>query len=452
MPAPKPTIERPQQPGAYSAPEGTVSDYGTTEEDRGGRFFEKHRMWRIFHDDRGRTTFTKAMLEELFYEDHADRQAHFARELAIAASPAEEQKVKKARKKERESRRRHVERLVEILQKIHVPIDDVDSRNRPIDEEQLEEIQAEDRFAERLWRYNPDGAWAHKLDELLDTYGIHGYELVGIMACRSLLQDLEGLPQLDAVRGLVDTMTGLLPPEIREDAIEQSRAWRYALGDVRKYATREKKEALARWYEATILRRQVEIEHRSPGKPARIRRLAALGTTFDREENAVYLLGCEEDAEHPGTWKWPVQWKFDRVFAVRPTGLRNPPLAAIQPHDRVRPAAGPGPERLDIAHLYSDSVGSFFRYGAPTIRLEVLVHAPNWMAWCLERPFHPKQRAFEEADDRGRPRLRLVVDRCDEEEISSRLLRLGGAFTVVSPPSLVQKLRDTAAAIVKRHA
>lgn len=316
-----PARHRPHAPGAYQPPEGTVSRYGTTEDDRGGRFFEKHRLWRIFHDDRGRTTFTKAMLEELFYDDHAERQAKFARELEAAASPAEEQKVKKARKKERESRRRHVERLVEILQKIHVPILDVDSRNRPIDEEGLRERQADDRFAERLWRYNPDGDWARRLDELLDTYGIHGYELVGIMACRSLLQDLEGLPQLEAVRGLVDTMAGLLPPEIREDAIEQSRAWRYALGDVRKYATREKKEALARWHEATILRRQVEIEHRSPGKPARVRRLAALGTTFDREENAVYLLGCEEDPERPGTWKWPVQWKLDRVFDVRPTGL-----------------------------------------------------------------------------------------------------------------------------------
>jgi predicted DNA-binding transcriptional regulator YafY len=444
--------QSPHQPGVYQPPEGAVSRYGTTEDDRGGRFFEKHRMWRIFHDDRGRTTFTKSMLEEIFYEDHADRQVKFDRELAAAATPAEQQKVRKERKKERESRRRHMERLVQILQKIDVPIHDVDSRDRPINEEELAEIQSETPSAERLWRYNPDGDWARNLDELLDTYGIHGYELVGIMACRSLLQDLEGLPQLEAVRGLVDKMTGLLPPGIREDAIEQSRAWRYALGDVRKYATRDKKEALARWYEATILRRQVEIEHRSPGKPARVRRIAALGTTFDREENAVYLLGCEEDPDEPGAWKWPVQWKFDRVFDVRPIGLKNPPLSAIRPHERVRPAAGPGPERLDIAHLFSDSAGSFFRYGAPTIRLEVLVHAPNWIAWCVERPFHPKQRVFDETDDRGRPRLRLVVDRCDEEEISSRLLRLGGNFTVVSPSSLISKLRDTAAAIVNRHA
>jgi hypothetical protein len=286
---------------------------------------------------------------------------------------------------------------------------------------------------------------------LLDTYGIQVYDLVGIMACRTLLTDLQGLPQLEGVRGLVDKMTALLPKEIREEAIELSRAWRYSLGDASKYASPAKKQALGRWHNATILRQQVEIEHTSPGKPSRVRRLAALGTTFDREENAVYLLGSEEDPESPGNWKWPVQWKFDRVSGVKPVGLKNPPLSAIWDHPRVRAARGPGPERLDISHLYSDSVGSFFRYGEPTIRLELLVHAPHWIAWCTERPFHPKQRVSHETGADGQPQLRLVVDRCDEQEIASRLLRLGGDFTVVSPPSLIKKLRSTAAAIAARH-
>jgi predicted DNA-binding transcriptional regulator YafY len=250
----------------------------------------------------------------------------------------------------------------------------------------------------------------------------------------------------------VDKMTALLPPEILEDAIEQSRAWRYSLGSTTKYASPEKKQSLGQWHDATVCRYQVEIDHQTPGKPVRTRRLAALGTTFDREENAIYLLGCEEDRDNPGTWTWPLQWKLDRVHAVRPVGLPNPPLSAIWHHHRVRRAAGPGPERLDIAHLFSDSVGSFFRYGQPTIRLEVLVHSPGWMAWCTERPFHPKQRVTRETDAGGNPVLRLVVDRCDEEEIASRLLRLGGEFTVVSPPSLVEQLRATAAAIVRRHA
>jgi hypothetical protein len=435
---------------AAAADEPRRPHRSTLEDDRGGQFFEKIRMWRILHEDRGQTRFTKAILMERFYEDHADRKASFELRLALA-EPGREGAIRREAAKERDTRKRHVERLVEVLKKIGVPIDDVDERDRPIDEDELAVIQRESPFAERVWKYNPDGEWARHFHELLDTYGIHGYELLGMMACRTLLQDLAGLPQPEAVRSLVDRMTALVPKEMREQMLDEARAWRYSLGDTSKYASPAKKEGLTRWYEATILRRQVEIEHQTPGKPVRIRRLAALGTLFDREENSVYLLGCEEDPEKPGSWKWPLQWKFDRVSSVRLLPDRNPPLSAIWPHERVRAAAGPGPERLDIARLFCDSVGCFFRYGEPTVRLEVLIHSPGWMAWCIEKPFHPKQRVFHETDEAGNPVLRLVVDRCDEEEICSRLLRLGGSFTVLQPTSLIRKLKATAAAITGRH-
>jgi hypothetical protein len=421
------------------------------DEERGVRFFELHRIWRIFHDDRGRTMFSKAKIEAIYHEDYEQRQDRWKRQIEAAATPEAKRAARKERHNESESRRQHIKRFVEMLQNIDVPIEDVDSRGRGIDKENRPQKTKAGRFTERFWRYNPDGQWARRLDHLFDTYGIQGYELVGIMACRSLLSDLHGLPQLESVRGLVDRMTACLPPAIREEAIELSRAWRYSLGDTTKYASPDKKVALACWYDATILRRQVDVEHRSPGKDVRVRRLAALGTMFDREENAIYLLGSEEDPANPGMWKCPVQWKFDRIAAVRSTGLKNPPLSALMPHHRVRAASGPGPERLDIAHLYSDSVGAFFRYGQPTIRLEALVHSPGWMAWCVERPFHPKQRVSRETDAAERPQLRLVVDRCDEEEIASRLLRLGGAFTVVSPPSLVDKIKAAARRVVERH-
>jgi hypothetical protein len=425
---------------------------GLPEDERGVRFFDKHRMWRIFHDDGGKTIFTKAKLEKLFYDDHAERHKHFEDKIRKAASPAEEQNVRKARDKEKMARRQHITRAVVALQEIRVPIDDIDERGRRVSRDDRPQKQQETQYTERGWKYNPAGVWARRLDNLLNTYGIQGYELVGIMACRSLLTDLEGLPQLEGARTLVDKMTGLLPKEIREEAIDLARSWRYSLGDTSKYATPAKKEALGRWYEATIRRQQVEILHQSPGKQPRVRRLAALGTTFDREENAVYLLGSEEDAKNPGSWKWPVQWKFDRVSSVKLVGLKNPPLAAIWKHPRVRRAAGPGPERIDISHLYSDSVGSFFRYGQPTIRLELIVYAAHWIAWCIEKPFHPKQQATHETGADGKPQLRLVVDRCDEAEIASRLLRLGGNFTVVSPPSLIKNLREMAVAIANRHA
>jgi hypothetical protein len=422
-----------------------------SEDERGLRFFEKHRLWRIFHDDGGKTIFTKAKLEQLVHEDHEERQQWFKRQLEAAISPVKKTEIRKQKAREKEARRRDIERNVVALQEIKVPIDDVDERGRVVPRESRPQKDKKQQYTERCWRYNPNGIWARRLDKLLDTYGIQVYDLVGIMACRTLLTDLQGLPQLEGVRGLVDKMTALLPKEIREEAIELSRAWRYSLGDASKYASPAKKQALGRWHNATILRQQVEIEHTSPGKPSRVRRLAALGTTFDREENAVYLLGSEEDPESPGNWKWPVQWKFDRVSGVKPVGLKNPPLSAIWDHPRVRAARGPGPERLDISHLYSDSVGSFFRYGQPTIRLELLVNAPHWIAWCLEKPFHPNQRPSHETGADGKPQLRLVVDRCDEEEITSRLLRLGGDFTVVSPPSLIKKLKATAAAIAERH-
>ena len=47
--------------------------------------------------------------------------------------------------------------------------------------------------------------------------------------------------------------------------------------------------------------------------------------------------------------------------------------------------------------------------------------------------------------------MRLVVDRCDEAEIASRLLRLGEDFTVVSLPSLIEKLKAMDAAITERQ-
>ena len=344
---PKPGAKRPRPARAAAAPPAlplaaaaldlaSAWDEGVAEDERGVRFFEKHRLWRIFHDDRGQTIFTKAKLEKLVHEDHEEREKWFKRQLEAAISPADKADVRKRQAREKEARRRDIERGVVALQEIQVPINDVDARGRVVDRDNRPQKDKKQQFTERAWRYDPNGVWARRLDELLDTYGIHGYELVGIMACRTLLTDLHGLPQLEGARGLVDKMTALLPKEIREEAIELSRAWRYSLGDARKYASPEKKDALGQWYKATILRQQVEIEHKSPGKPSRVRRLAALGTTFDREENAIYLLGSEEDPKHPGTWKWPVQWSHgvSSSFITAPPpvwhSLQRPPSCATK--------------------------------------------------------------------------------------------------------------------------
>ena len=78
-------------------------------------------MWRILHEDRGQTRFTKAILVERFYEDHADRKAFFDGRLALA-EPGQEGAIRRQAAKERDNRKRHVERLIEVLKKIGVPI------------------------------------------------------------------------------------------------------------------------------------------------------------------------------------------------------------------------------------------------------------------------------------------------------------------------------------------
>ena len=40
------------------------SVFHTSEENRGGPFFEKMRMWRMLHEDGGRTIFNKMLLAE----------------------------------------------------------------------------------------------------------------------------------------------------------------------------------------------------------------------------------------------------------------------------------------------------------------------------------------------------------------------------------------------------
>jgi hypothetical protein len=51
------------------------------EDERGVRFFDNYRIWRIFHDDGGKTVITKGKLVDLFYEDSKDRKQYFIREI-----------------------------------------------------------------------------------------------------------------------------------------------------------------------------------------------------------------------------------------------------------------------------------------------------------------------------------------------------------------------------------
>ena len=77
--------------------------------------------------------------------------------------------------------------------------------------------------------------------------------------------------------------------------------------------------------------------------------------------------------------------------------------------------------------------------------------AHNWMAWCREKPFHPRQHAIMEPAPDGGEQLRLVVERCYVTEMASRLLRLQDCFEVVKPVELAILIRQYATAIAASH-
>jgi|688.fasta_scaffold42506_3 hypothetical protein len=466
------------------------------------------KLWRLLHDDRGRTTFTKETLAKRYfpqdesdpepeeipyakgeevaeedldflefpggeadglddlYDDSGDHEPDGPGSAGDGTMSFARQPGKRPRNRKKkphragwpsEKQKQDVTRYLQALQNEGIEIWHVvtdEGIDRQLDNDEFEEWQKDHCSEERRWRYNPNGFWARELDTLLDQYRIQGYELVGILALQQLLAAMDGTPQHEATQKLIDEMVAHVPALIYQDAKEKARAWRYSVANIRKYSTKRGKQALAVWHRATIDQTQVIIKYRVPGKPVRQHRIAAMGTLFDGEENSIYLLGGEAvkvDGELTGKWKPPVQWKLDRVVEVNQLSDENPAIAGILPHDLVKAAPGEGPERLDISRLYSASAGAFLRYGEPTIRLELVVHSPGWMAWCLEKPFHPNQsHAFEEDDD-GRPHLRLVIGRCHEREMFSRLLRLGGDFTVVSPQSMIDKIKVAAEKIYQRH-
>ena len=417
-----------------------------TEEVRGRSFFEKLRMWQLFHRDGGRTVFTKATLAGAFFIDELpDALAEAADGLAVQ----DDGRDTRARVLERY--RKSVQRTVEALQSMDVPIIDVDKEGRPIDDAEEERTGTPRRAREKRWKYDATRHRAREFARFDQPTGLPAWEIVGMLACEELIRDLGPAKAVEGVKSVTARIRAKVPKELYDEAREQARIWRYGLGDPARYG--EKREMLADWNRATLGRHQVRIEYETPGKKPAARTLAALGTRFDREEDAVYLIGAEPAPD--GTWRRPVPWKLDRVRHLQPLAShRNPDPSAYPGHRLLGQVAGEGASvsRLDVERLFADSVGGFYSYDATPVRLELLVHDVRWIAWCLEKPFHPKQLTRHETDADGSPRLRVVVDRCYEEEMVNRLLRLGDAFTVVSPRSLVTRLLEKIRGIEKRHA
>ena len=495
-----------------------------TEENRGGHFFSTIKMWRLLHDDGGQTTFNKQKLAELFFAKLADEedpepefvhaaitaelQAEFGDDfgddldeefvdgpddatLAAIEGPtpvmtgfrggaaADEtppagagQKTSTPYKRIKEKHKRYVQRKIEALQKLDIGIEDVDEAGDALDEDAMIARREQNPRAERWYRYNPHGPWAEEFEKLLGAYGVIGADLAGLMAMRELIEDMQGTPLHKSLQRLLDRMMRCVPPELGDEARKQARVYRHSLGNTAKYL--RKADDLQRWYAATLQRKQVVIDYTTPGESTRPRRLAALTTMFHREENSLYLLGSEKAGK---SWSAVRQWKLDRVRAVRTTGLKNPPLAALPRHPLVRAVPdGGAAEQFDNDHAFQHSAGAWLEIDTTPTRLEVLVRVPvigsrdgmtektrqdlqkqarrrayGWMEWCQEKPFHPRQIPTLETTSSGEKQLRLVVEKCYVTEMASRLLRLQDCFEVVGPPELSNLISFYADAISACH-
>jgi hypothetical protein len=418
----------------------------TTEEQRGRSFFEKLRMWQTFHRDGGRTIFTKTTLARAFFGEELDDALRVADD-----GPSSAHRGGDTRTKVLDRYRKSVQRTVEALQKMGVPILDVDKNGLPIEDTEELGAGASGR-SERRWKYDATSHRAEELARLDRPTGLPAYEIVGMLACEELIRDLGHTQAAKGVMNIAARIRKQVPRDLYEQAREQARTWRYGLGDPGRY--QGKGALLADWNRATLERHQVRILYETPGKPPSPRTLAALGTRFDREEDAVYLIGAEPDRDEPTDWRRPVPWKLDRIHRLEPLPLRPNPEPSAYPGHRLlghTQATGTAMSRLDVERLFADSVGGFYSYDAEPIRLELLVHDVRWIAWCREKPFHPKQKVLNEIEADGSPRLRLIVERCYEDEMVNRLLRLGDAFTVVEPARLVTRLLEKVRGIERRH-
>lgn len=472
----------------------------TTEENRGGHFFSTIKMWRLLHLDGGRTVFNKQELARRYFagienEEDPEPEIH-ARECEnefaddwddadwgdepYEATPPSGKRRSSGRGDSKtptpyswikEKHKRFVQRQIEALARYGIGIENTDRDGNRLDEDAFQKYREDHPTAERWWRYDPNGEWAEEFESLLSAYGVNGDELLAFMALGDLLEDMRGTPHQKALQKHLDKMMKCLPPKLRIAASEQAWAYRHSVNNTAKYS--RKTESLQQWYAAAIQREQVVIDYTTPSETTRPRHVSALSTMFHREENSIYLLGSEKTDTGWGPVK---QWKLDRVVAVRPTGLKNPPLSGLYKDPLVQPVAGGGLNgRLDPNRLYEYSAGAWLEVGAMPKRLEVIVRAPEvsgtrpddpgypsrmkaarrraygWMEWCREKPFHPRQIAVMETKANGEKQLRLVVEKCHITEMASRLLRLQDCFEVVEPRELKTLIRDYANAISAQH-
>jgi hypothetical protein len=456
-------------------PDGEATK-NTAEENRGGQFFKKLRMWQILHERPGYVWNKQELAEALFKDGDIDCDPDD--ETAADEDSDQLEWVTDGpggghwKMKIRTKHKKDAQRQIEALKRMNIGVIDCDKNGNELTPAEVMERQQANKFEERYWKYDRDAKWARLFTDLRTTHLLSGSALVGLKTLADLLGPMQGSPHHQAVQGIVDRLFQMVPPALREEARQQARAWVHALGLTGKYI--KQRAELREWYVATLLRKQVQLVYEKPGesyiedskKRNRVRMVAAFGTKYDAEESSLYLIGSEWEAvtdEHgkvEDRWSSPKQFKLDRVVRVQLTAERNPALADIPRHHLIkRDGVAVSSERLDLERLYSTSAGSYLSYDPP-VDIEFLVESPtnvtedlwraaNWAAWVQEKPFHPNQ--IVKSEDGGR-RLRVVINRCNADEVISRMLRLGVDFQLLQPTELRSLVREKALLIADRHA
>jgi len=471
-PAPGKSRSKPAGSGKGSSrrARGKTRSGHTSEGARGGQFIRHLRTLTAIEQNHKGKPFSKKMVAEWlrddFDHDMDDLSEWFAAKATQAGTsvttPPSLDTIKEA------SRDRNAERAIKSLLKLGIQFTQTDEFGNPQRRPNPKPRPKTKRPAKGKapaaaaspkvwWTYNPDGPVSVELRRLFTDFKITGYQLEGILGCNDLLKNLYGLPMEAQVREMFKRLTAHVPPKLMREATAQADAWRSLFRRPGKYEPL--KTQLRAWTDATILRQQCTMTYAkaadawrkyvAPDTLPRLspRRLAAFGTVLIPEEDSIYLIGCEADRRTPGKWQPPVLYKLDRVFDLRMEDDPNPEFTDLPSHRRVGALAG-NPSRLDLERLFADSFGSFFHYGE-THAVELLLHDPEQITLCLERPLHRRQLV---ALGPGPDEVTVTVDRCFLDELVPRLLAMKAGFTVAHPPELADSIHAISTGIASRHA
>ncbi|HVJ82459.1 MAG TPA: transcriptional regulator [Planctomycetia bacterium] len=231
-------------------------------------------------------------------------------------------------------------------------------------------------------------------------------ELLALSMGRDLLTPLNGTPFWQGIESLWQKMRTVLPESVWEHFAKQRQTLLVRGSLVKSYA--EKKGILSVLNRAIAQHRVVETIYRSATHPeGKRRRIEPLSLVLYR--NSLYLVAT--DVEDPRDQP-PRHWKLERFDAADVTDEYFTPREDFDPE----------------AH-FAGCLG-LFRAGEP-VDAEIRI-AADAARWVEENPWHPRQEAKRRPDGS----LLLVLRGVHPPELLPRVLALGAAAEIESPPEL----------------